>query len=106
MTETLRIAQAAIECVKSGRTDEALLHLGMLESKLEKAVPGEMYKQLGAKLADFLPKDNACKYVPLAGVQQPVSNRLYAEAEAYGRKINKPVAYVLNQVKQEIHDAG
>lgn len=34
MTTLLEMAQLATECVQAGRTDEALLHLGMLEAKL------------------------------------------------------------------------
>lgn len=39
MENLLAMAQMATECVQSGRTDEALLHLGMLEAKLAKQQP-------------------------------------------------------------------
>lgn len=34
MDDLLKMLQMATECVKAGRADEALLHLGMLESRL------------------------------------------------------------------------
>lgn len=39
MDDLLVMAQMATECVQAGRADEALLHLGRLESKLAKCQP-------------------------------------------------------------------
>lgn len=39
MNNLLAMAQMATECTQAGRTDEALLHLGMLKAKLTKMQP-------------------------------------------------------------------